>query len=281
MILLAMLTGSDYTEGIDNVGPVTAMEILAEFSGDGMVPLEGLKTWWTENLKETKMPGNQARVKLKKLHFPDSFPNGRVFQAYTEPSIDPSEERFSWAVPNFVAVRDFATEKFGWTKVKIDEMVKPVIKKMSGPYQGRIDNFFLSERHKLPKKGSLQYSKRIKSALEKVVGPKQDGRETEEKPKAVKAAKVSKTAKTAAPKKKETDEVGAGLSFTTTKKSLEQPPHVVKPLQSEAAMKLEARKRAAEIFKKSQVGKKTKKAKASDIKRKVLASHNLSESESD
>ena len=96
MILLAMLTGSDYTEGIDNVGPVTAMEILAEFSGDGMVPLEGLKTWWTENLKETKMPGNQARAKLKKLHFPDSFPNGRVFQAYTEPSIDPSEERFSW-----------------------------------------------------------------------------------------------------------------------------------------------------------------------------------------
>ena len=184
------------------------------------------------------------------------------------------------AVPNFVAVRDFATEKFGWTKVKIDEMVKPVIKKMSGPYQGRIDNFFLSERHKLPKKGSLQYSKRIKSALEKVVGPKQDGSSwTEEKPKAVKAAKVPKTS--APKKKKESDEVAAGLSATTTKKSLEQPPHVVKPLQSEAAMKLEARKRAAEIFKKSQVGKKTKKAKANDIKRKVLASHNLSESESD
>ena len=149
------------------------------------------------------------------------------------------------AVPNFVAVRDFATEKFGWTKVKIDEMVKPVIKKMSGPYQGRIDNFFLSERHKLPKKGSLQYSKRIKSALEKVVGPKRDGSGTEEKPKAVKAAKASKTAKPAAPKKKE---VAAGLSATSTKKALEQPPHVVKPLQSEAAMKLEARKRAAEIF---------------------------------
>ena len=39
------------------------------------------------------------------------------------------------AIPNFVAVRDFATEKFGWSKIKIDEMVKPVIKKMSGPYQ--------------------------------------------------------------------------------------------------------------------------------------------------
>ena len=53
----------------------------------------------------------------------------------------------------------------------------------------------------------------------------------------------------------------------------------VKPLQSDAAQKLEARKRAAEIFKKSLVEKKAKKNK--DIKRKVLAKANLSESESD
>ena len=74
----------------------TAMEILSEFSGDGMSPLESLKVWWTENLKETKMPGNQARAKLKKLHFPNSFPNRQVFHAYVQPSVDRSDEKFSW-----------------------------------------------------------------------------------------------------------------------------------------------------------------------------------------
>ena len=74
----------------------TAMEILSEFSGDGMLPLESLKVWWTENLKETKMPGNQARAKLKKLHFPNSFPNRQVFHAYVQPSVDRSDEKFSW-----------------------------------------------------------------------------------------------------------------------------------------------------------------------------------------
>ena len=41
LINLALLCGSDYTEGIQGVGPVTAMEILLEFAGEG---LEGLLT---------------------------------------------------------------------------------------------------------------------------------------------------------------------------------------------------------------------------------------------
>ena len=39
LINIALLCGSDYTDGIQGVGPVTAMEILAEFPGEG---LEGL-----------------------------------------------------------------------------------------------------------------------------------------------------------------------------------------------------------------------------------------------
>ncbi len=46
MILLAELTGSDYTDGIESVGPVTALEILAEFPGPGLDPLKNFKTWW-------------------------------------------------------------------------------------------------------------------------------------------------------------------------------------------------------------------------------------------
>ena len=43
LINLALLCGSDYTEGIQGVGPVTAMEILLEFSGEGLEGLLALK----------------------------------------------------------------------------------------------------------------------------------------------------------------------------------------------------------------------------------------------
>lgn len=46
MILLAELTGSDYTDGVESVGPVTALEILAEFPGSGLDPLKKFKAWW-------------------------------------------------------------------------------------------------------------------------------------------------------------------------------------------------------------------------------------------
>ena len=35
LVQFALLTGSDYTDGIDTVGPVSALEILAEFPGMG------------------------------------------------------------------------------------------------------------------------------------------------------------------------------------------------------------------------------------------------------
>lgn len=38
-----MLVGSDYTEGIENVGIVKAMEILKEFEGAGLEKLKNFK----------------------------------------------------------------------------------------------------------------------------------------------------------------------------------------------------------------------------------------------
>lgn len=45
LIDAAHLLGSDYTEGIHSVGPVTAIEVLAEFADSG--GLAGFKEWWT------------------------------------------------------------------------------------------------------------------------------------------------------------------------------------------------------------------------------------------
>lgn len=45
MILLALLVGSDYTNGLANVGPVTALEILASFPTEGEDILRGLRSF--------------------------------------------------------------------------------------------------------------------------------------------------------------------------------------------------------------------------------------------
>ena len=40
---MALLVGSDYTEGVENVGIVKAVEILQEFEGDGLEKLQNFK----------------------------------------------------------------------------------------------------------------------------------------------------------------------------------------------------------------------------------------------
>ena len=43
MINLALLCGSDYTDGIQGIGPVTAMEVLGEFAADDVRGLQQFK----------------------------------------------------------------------------------------------------------------------------------------------------------------------------------------------------------------------------------------------
>src|SRR5690606_8459724 len=48
LIDLACLLGSDYTDGVRGIGPITAMEILSEFAQDG--GLAGFHAWWGKQL---------------------------------------------------------------------------------------------------------------------------------------------------------------------------------------------------------------------------------------
>ena len=237
MILLAMMTGSDYTEGLENVGPVTAMEILAEFPGNGMEPLEKFKSWWEECQSQAIKPGNQTRSKLRKLEIPKSFPTLRVYNAYMAPVVDHSKETFSWAVPNFVAVRDFASEKFGWSLTKVDEIVKPVIRKMaSSSYQSRIDNFFLGARNKLPDRGNLKSSKRVQGAIEKVLG----------KQSSMVGAGNSRHSSPVKGKRKRDGEIE---DKPTSSKKVKDPIAVKRPLANDEDEKKTAKERAIDIFK--------------------------------
>jgi DNA excision repair protein ERCC-5 len=71
MILLAELTGSDYTEGVESVGPVTALEILADFPGNGLEPLLQFRRWWDQHQTDYNLPpGSKLREKLVRLRLP-------------------------------------------------------------------------------------------------------------------------------------------------------------------------------------------------------------------
>ncbi len=267
MILLAMLTGSDYTDGVDNVGPVTAMEIIAEFPGQGLQPLKDFSRWWREQKQSSggAMPvGNKNREKFRKLHLPESFPNDRISEAYLSPSVDNSTEAFSWAVPNFVEIRDFAQEKFGWTRGKVDELIKPVIKRFDERVtQAKIDRYFFSDRVSLPtKEGHLmQNSKRVQSAVDRVLG------------RTIAASEESVPPKRAARK-----------SATTTNaesKPTTSSGHLPSRKEAEEARKKEAKEKAVAVWKKDQAKnrKGKKRAPRRGPKRIVMEAHNLSESD--
>ena len=283
------------------MGAVTAMEVLAEFPGDGLGPLEDFKVWSSRVAPEIGMPvGNKTREKLRKLKLPPSFPSQAVVTAYLKPSVDESSESFTWAVPNLVAVRDFARERFGWDRSKIDRLLSPVVRALDSKRDSRqatLETFFTSSRVKLPDKGLVSTSKRVEEAIRKVRGiksPEKPKLDTKIKAKANPAVKSKKTtsatvgksdskniAKPAAKIGKEVEvsliAKSCGIVIASSKDDV-----ILQKLEREKKAK-EAKEKATEIFKKSQkakqnkIQKKFKRPKRLELKE----GHGLSESDSD
>lgn len=171
MITLSLLSGSDYTEGIEGIGSVSAMEILAEFPGEGIECLKNLRKWWNVAHKGVSAVNHsKIKQKLAQVSLPESFPNDSVYEAYLTPEVDESREKFSWAVPNVEALRDFTGEKFGWNHAKADEILLPVMKKLKiKTTQKRIESYFTNI--KLMKEPKVS-SKRMQEAIAKTKGIK-------------------------------------------------------------------------------------------------------------
>ncbi|NXL60235.1 ERCC5 protein, partial [Chordeiles acutipennis] len=152
LINLAYLLGSDYTEGIPNVGFVTAMEILNEFPGRGLEPLLKFAEWWNEAQKNKKLRPNphdtKVKKKLRELQLSSGFPNPAVAEAYLKPVVDESRGSFTWGKPDVEQIREYPLLHFGWTRTKIDEILLPVMKQLNlQQTQLRIDSFFRLEQH--------------------------------------------------------------------------------------------------------------------------------------
>lgn len=151
LINLAILLGSDYTEGLSGVGVVNAMEILNEFPGEK--GLEHFRDWWLEVQNGINKPDNESdfkkkfRKKMKNLILSKNFPSHHVRDAYLRPRVDDSKNEFQWAMPDLDDLRDFLMDNFLWSHEKVDETLVPLMKtlvkrKSEEKNQKVLDDFF-------------------------------------------------------------------------------------------------------------------------------------------
>lgn len=173
LIELALLLGSDYTEGIKGVGPVLAMEILAEFG-----TLGNFKQWFDNHTKsQSGLPPANAlektlltRIKNGKLFLPDSFPDSIVIEAYRRPEVDSDDSEFRWGVPSLDQIRSYLMYNVRWSQEAVDEVMVPLIRSMNKRRaegtQLTIGEFFPQEL--ISYKKDVALGKRMKVAANKM-----------------------------------------------------------------------------------------------------------------
>nr|XP_019011114.1 DNA excision repair protein ERCC-5 [Kwoniella pini CBS 10737]OCF49895.1 DNA excision repair protein ERCC-5 [Kwoniella pini CBS 10737] len=137
LISLAYLLGSDYTIGLPGVGPVVALELLANFPGPEGI--DNFKEWWMKVQRGIDQPyENDTKWKLSfKKRYKDSiyllgdWPNPLVREAYKYPTTDESEEPFHWGFPKLSALRTFLHEELSWSISKVDDELTPIVQRIA------------------------------------------------------------------------------------------------------------------------------------------------------
>lgn len=173
MIDLALLLGSDYTAGIKGMGPVSSMEIIAEF-GD----LTKFKEWYEEGQfdkekldKENKFEKDlRKRLVKNEVILDTNFPNELVVDAYMNPEVDHDEMPFVWGYPDLDMLRTFLQDHLGWPKEKSDEVLIPLIKDINHKKkinQRSINEFFPTE-YIQSNNQAVTRGKRIQTATSKL-----------------------------------------------------------------------------------------------------------------
>lgn len=173
LIDLALLLGSDYTEGVKGIGPVMGVEILAEFGN-----LKNFKKWYNEQIlhpnkdcEYTKLQKTLLnRIKSGKLSLTESFPEKVVVDAYIHPEVDSDNSVFKWGMPSLDEIRSFLMYNVKWTQERVDEVMVPLIrdmnKKRAEGTQSTIGEFFPQEY--IQSKKELNLGKRLKTATNKL-----------------------------------------------------------------------------------------------------------------
>lgn len=87
--------------------------------------------------------------------------------------VDESNEAFSWGKPNLILLADYVKQKFGWTKLKFDEIMNPILKKLSETKSQKVlESYFKIQI--VPKSIESAMSKRVQTAVQKLSGKSLD-----------------------------------------------------------------------------------------------------------
>ncbi|CBJ48609.1 DNA repair enzyme [Ectocarpus siliculosus] len=191
VVALALLLGSDYTEGVRGVGIVNAMEVINAFPLEGKGAHHGLskfKKWidgfdplldqelegLTKRGSQKEIDGLSLEMKFHLKHrtarnrwtVPDGFPSEEVINAYNNPQVDRSEEPFSWAAPDVDGLMALCQRVLGWDRDQSDGLLMPMVKELDrGSFaQSRIDRYFMAYHDN--KRVAAIKSKRLRTAVE-------------------------------------------------------------------------------------------------------------------
>lgn len=92
-----------------------------------------------------------------------------MVEAYLFPIVDENREHFTWGRLEAESIREFTKKTFGWTKLRTDEIILPVIKRLNEKaHQQSIQNYF--KITDVTSRKDIKVSKRVRLALDKMSG---------------------------------------------------------------------------------------------------------------
>ncbi|TYJ54137.1 hypothetical protein B9479_005235 [Cryptococcus floricola] len=181
LITLAYFLGSDYTLGLAGVGPVMALELLANFPGPRGI--YAFKDWWmkvqrgqdAEEETHSKWQKSFKKRFSKVLYLTADWPDPLVREAYLYPTVDESAEPFHWGFPRLPSLRTFLHEELSWSISKVDDELTPIVQRIALrgkegglKKQATLDPFFdlsAGTGHYAPKRRGTNVSKRLMGVI--------------------------------------------------------------------------------------------------------------------
>jgi 5'-3' exonuclease len=178
LILLALLLGSDYTEGVAGVGPVNACEIVQAFPT--FEDMTEFRNWCFSAegydfaarcadplaCAHREAFARKHKNVVRRWEVSSEFPSRAVVEAYMKPAVDRSEEAFEWGEPQVERIVRWARERLSWDERYTADVLKPVMASYhTKVVQLRMESFSATFR-----RAARIKSKRVQRAVQALKG---------------------------------------------------------------------------------------------------------------